>query len=279
MRLSIITVNLNNALGLAKTIASIEAQKTLSFEHIVIDGLSTDDSLKVLESGCYKEFSLKDNFQKIYISEKDSGIYNAMNKGLSLASGEFIMFLNSGDTLKSKDTLDLIAGSREDYDVLYGGISTVDHQYNVMPKFNHHHPWTPYLHLPFHPAYICRTDLFRSLGGFNERYKLVADIDAIERTLRLARRIKRLDASLVIFDLGGVSSKKEIYPIILRERMTLPAPQYSNYFSGLVKANCPKLEPLKFVGVGSRGQLWIYISLLSLWYQFRELFRTRQLYD
>jgi len=222
---------------------------------------------------------LKENSKKLYISEKDSGIYNAMNKGLSLANGKFIMFLNSGDTLKSKDTLNLIAGSQDDYDVLYGGISTVRHPHNVMPNFNHQHPWTPYLHLPFHPAYICETDLLRGLGGFNERYKLVADIDAIERTLRSARKIKRIDASLVIFDLGGVSSKKENYPLILRERMTLPAPKNSDYFSGLVRANCSALESLKLVGVGSRGQLWIYISILRLWYSFRELFSNRQSHD
>jgi glycosyltransferase involved in cell wall biosynthesis len=279
MRLSIITVNLNNSHGLAKTLASIETQQALSFEHIVIDGLSTDGSLEVLESRCYKRFSWNENSLKVYLSEKDSGIYNAMNKGLSLASGKLIMFLNSGDTLKTNGILKLITDSQEDYDVIYGGISTAKHPYNVMPNFNHQHPWTPYLHLPFHPAYICETDLLRDLGGFNERYKLVADIDAIERTLRSARKIKRLDASLVIFDLGGVSSKKENYPIILRERMALPAHPKSNYFSGLVKANCPALESLKFLGVGSRGQLWIYISIISLWYLFRELFRNRQSHD
>ena len=98
MILSIITINRNNAAGLEKTMRSVAAQTFVDFEYIVIDGASTDESVKVIRS---LEASFGDRIK--WISEPDKGIYNAMNKGIRMASGEYLQFLNSGDTLVSDD--------------------------------------------------------------------------------------------------------------------------------------------------------------------------------
>ena len=91
MKLSIITVNLNNAVGLKKTICSVINQTFLDIEYIIIDGGSLDGSLEII-----KEYEKKITY---WVSEPDSGIYNAMNKGIMHANGEYLQFLNSGDWL------------------------------------------------------------------------------------------------------------------------------------------------------------------------------------
>ena len=95
--LSIITINYNNAFGLRKTLSSVAGQSFKNYEHIIIDGLSTDDSKNVIE-----EFLKNEDYAhhvSFWCSEKDSGIYNAMNKGILHASGKYLLMLNSGDEL------------------------------------------------------------------------------------------------------------------------------------------------------------------------------------
>jgi len=98
-KLSIITINLNNQKGLQKTIESVLSQTCSDYEYIIIDGGSTDGSIDII----------KKHADKIshWISEPDHGIYNAMNKGISVANGELICFLNSGDEYKSRNSLDI----------------------------------------------------------------------------------------------------------------------------------------------------------------------------
>ena len=98
MILSIITINRNNAAGLEKTMRSVASQIGGDFEYVVIDGASTDGSVEVIHS-CEATFGERMK----WISEPDKGIYNAMNKGIGMATGDYLQFLNSGDTLVSDD--------------------------------------------------------------------------------------------------------------------------------------------------------------------------------
>src|SRR5438552_2810029 len=109
-QLSIITVNLNNAEGLEKTIQSVIRQQFSDYEYIIIDGASADGSVEVI-----KKFSDKISN---WVSEKDSGIYNAMNKGIRLAAGNYLLFLNSGDTLCENSTARLFQPDLFD-DIIY----------------------------------------------------------------------------------------------------------------------------------------------------------------
>ena len=115
MTVSIITINYNNNLGLIKTISSVIAQTFKNFEFIVIDGGSNDGSVE----------TIKENSDIIdyWVSEKDKGIYHAMNKGVAQASGDFLLMLNSGDSLASFDTLSDVFKDKEYSDsILYGNI-------------------------------------------------------------------------------------------------------------------------------------------------------------
>ena len=97
MKLSIITINRNNAAGLEKTMKSVAAQTFKEFEYIIVDGASRDDSVEMIKR-YQSEFT-----QLKWVSEPDSGIYNAMNKGIQMASGDYIQILNSGDCLAADD--------------------------------------------------------------------------------------------------------------------------------------------------------------------------------
>ena len=113
-KVSIITVNYNNNEGLQKTFDSVFAQTYVDFDYLVIDGGSNDGSRELIESN-------KDKLA-YWLSEKDRGIYDAMNKGIDNAKGEYLLFLNSGDYLYNKDVLREVAESGLDADIVYGDI-------------------------------------------------------------------------------------------------------------------------------------------------------------
>ena len=114
LKLSIITINLNNASGLRKTIESVVSQSSREFEYIVIDGGSIDGSIDVI-----KEFEDRITY---WISEPDNGIYHAMNKGIRAAQGEYCQFLNSGDWLYASDVIEKMINTLPDCSIYYGNM-------------------------------------------------------------------------------------------------------------------------------------------------------------
>lgn len=112
MKFSIITINYNNVKGLEQTILSVIEQTYHDFEYIVIDGGSTDGSVEVIKK--------YEKFLTFWVSEKDSGIYNAMNKGIRHATGEYLNFMNSGDTFYDSEVLCNIEKQLDDYDIVVG---------------------------------------------------------------------------------------------------------------------------------------------------------------
>lgn len=107
--LSIVTINYNNAEGLKKTLASVAAQTVTEFEHVVVDGASTDGS-----AGIIREYAASASYPVRWVSEPDKGIYNAMNKGLRMASGEYVQVLNSGDIYANEHVVaDMIEAMRK----------------------------------------------------------------------------------------------------------------------------------------------------------------------
>lgn len=128
MKLSIITVNLNNRDGLQKTIDSVVSQTFRDFEWIVIDGGSTDGSKELIEQYA-GHFSY-------WVSEPDKGIYNAMNKGIKVAKGEYLQFLNSGDCLYDNEVLEKFIQRSNTEDVIYGNAVIVDSQGNEISRWN-----------------------------------------------------------------------------------------------------------------------------------------------
>lgn len=165
MRISVITVNRNDCPGLRKTIESVVAQTVAPFEFVVIDGASTDGSAELLsEYGKYISYG---------ISEPDKGIYNAMNKGLAQAHGDYCIFMNSGDCFASADVLEKIAASGADADIICGDAVIL-----TEPVGRKVHPEEITMKFLFessicHQAAFIKRDLLAC--GFDESLKIVAD--------------------------------------------------------------------------------------------------------
>jgi glycosyltransferase involved in cell wall biosynthesis len=175
--LSIITVNLNDKEGLDKTISSVVAQTFSNYEFIVIDGGSSDDSPEII-----KKFVEKITFS---VSQKDNGPYDAMNKGIAKASGDFCLFLNAGDIFCDSHVLENIFNRDFSEDIIYGNMMFDSGNGICVPglmpeKISVHQMLTDTL---WHPTSFIRRSLFQKFGMYNTEYKIVADYEFFFRTI------------------------------------------------------------------------------------------------
>ena len=168
MKLSIITINFNDHAGLDKTIQSVINQTFRDFEYIVIDGASTDGSVDVI-----KKYADKLTH---WVSEPDTGIYNAMNKGTRIAQGEYCLYLNSGDFLAADDVLEKVFNYNFSEDIVSCICNNFDEKHEwlkVPPKdvslFTFVGGSLP------HPTSLIKRELLNRLGGYNESYRIISD--------------------------------------------------------------------------------------------------------
>lgn len=169
MKLSIITVNLNNRDGLKKTIDSVVCQTFKNFEWIIIDGGSTDGSKELIEK--YSEhFSY-------WVSEPDKGIYNAMNKGICVAKGEYVLHLNSGDILYNENSLNNVISNKLESDIIFFSIIHEKPQFTFIEKSPEQITarYLFYNTLPHSGSSLIRKELFKSVGIYNEQLKIASD--------------------------------------------------------------------------------------------------------
>lgn len=213
MKLSIITINRNNAAGLEKTMQSVATQIFKEFEYIVIDGASTDGSVEVVKKYEPQFVCLK------WISESDKGIYNAMNKGLHMASGDYIQILNSADCLASDDVTERMLSALDKAgkpSILYGnmvkcfpdGRKLVDRcfagqEITMLGMFTGT--------LNHDPAYI-RRELFEKYGYYDETLKIVSDWKWYLQAIILGgEKPQYVDMNVTLFDMTGISeTNKEL---------------------------------------------------------------------
>ena len=213
MKLSIITINRNNATGLEKTLQSVALQTFKEFEYIIIDGASTDGSVEVIEKFESRFAQLK------WVSEPDTGIYNAMNKGVRMASGDYIQFLNSADCLASEDVNErmLVALGEADYpSILYGNMVKCfpDGRRLVDKSFAGQEITMLGMYtgtLNHDPTYI-RRDLFAKYGFYDESLKIVSDWKWYLQAIILGNeKPYYVDMNVTLFDMSGISeSNKEL---------------------------------------------------------------------
>lgn len=201
-KLSIITINYNNASGLRKTIESVVDQTSQDFEYIVIDGGSTDGSVEVIEQ-------FKDRIT-YWISEPDKGIYHAMNKGIVKAQGDFCQFLNSGDWLWKEDVTEKVLADLPDCSIVYGNKIR---EYNGKPKIEKSYEGKPitlldlYQSTLFHACAYIKRSLFGKYGLYDESLKIVADWKFYLITVGLHNeKVIYRDINMVWFDTNGISS-------------------------------------------------------------------------
>lgn len=234
---SIITCTYNAESVLQRTLDSVLEQTYSHVEHIIVDGASTDATLDMVEA--YKQKSdAEDWCHEVRVkSEPDRGLYNAMNKGIQRATGQYVLFLNAGDTFPSADTLELVAESvgegEEPPAVLYGDTDVVDDE----GRFLRHRRLSPPRRLTWrsfmkgmlvcHQAFYARTDLAKATP-YDLHYRFSADVDWCIRIMRLARRrrlpMRNVGAVVVNFLDGGMTTTN--HRASLKERFHVMAHHY-----------------------------------------------------
>ncbi len=245
MKLSLITINYNNAEGLRKTIESVLAQTFTDFEYIIVDGASTDGSLSILKDEVSKLTSpsgdgvsafcetkdgdaisrCAENIEKGWrytsewlkiVSEPDKGIYNAMNKGIRMASGEYLLFLNSCDTLAERMTLEQVFAQEFTEDLVYG------YQWDDIDgrRVEELCLDVPYItfdtlrnsHIP-HQSLFIRREVFMQHELYREEYRIISDW-AFEMLaiFKWNCTIRRIPTFVAVYDTQGISSDNDKVP-------------------------------------------------------------------
>lgn len=222
LKLSIITINYNNAEGLNRTIKSIINQTYKEFEYIIIDGHSNDQSTEIIKS--YQ------NYIDYWISEPDSGIYNAMNKGIKQAKGEYLLFINSGDTLTDQSSLFSVINDVYDEDLVYFNLNVINDTNNEYTTKT----YPPKLDFKYfiedslpHMATFIKKQKLINYGYYEENMKIISDwaffIDAI---CILNYSYRWVDKSFSVFNIGGISSLPQNFSLLREEKNKHIAEKY-----------------------------------------------------
>lgn len=209
MKISIVTATYNSGKTLRDTMESVLNQTYGDIEHIIIDGDSKDDTMDIV-----KEFEPKYKGRLKYISERDKGIYDAMNKGIGIASGEVVGILNSDDFLSFNYVIEIIAStlSNNELDAVYGDIHFVNDndkkkcvRYYSSSAFR---PWMMRLGFqPAHPSFYCKKAIYEKYGVFDINFKVAADFENLLRLIYLNRiRSRYIPLDCVTMRTGGAST-------------------------------------------------------------------------
>ena len=211
MKLSIITINLNNAEGLAKTIESVREQTFHDFEYIVIDGGSNDNSYEVIEKNA--------NIINYWVSEPDAGIYNAMNKGIVKATAEYVIFMNSGDKFIHNNTLQNVFSKEHSSDLLAGNIVIAGKRTKMKKKIPHKITFYHFIvSTIWHQATFTKRSLFYEIGLYDEELKICSDWKfAILALIKYNKSIEILNEDIALMDAAGVSGSDEAIARIKEE--------------------------------------------------------------
>lgn len=194
-----------------QSVESVRMQDYPNIEHLIIDGASMDGTIDLL-----KEMKVN------YISEPDTGVYNAFNKGIKKSKGKYIAFLNSDDFYSRKDAVSLSVNALEKRNAdfsfaCYEIIELENNKSSVVPV-----RWdTGFVAMPSgHPTVFSRKYMLETLGGFDESYRIISDFDLITRALLKGFRAVEIPQSIATFRLGGLTSSSA-YSIVLRERLRI----------------------------------------------------------
>lgn len=209
MKISIITATYNSAETVRNTFDSVLNQTYKDIEYIVVDGLSKDNTVEII-----KEYAEKFEGKMRYISEKDRGLYDAMNKGLAMATGDIVGILNSDDFYTSNNILEIVANNFEEgeIDAVYGDIHFVNS--NDLTKCVRYYSSAIFSRrlmrfgfMPAHPSFYCKREVYEKYGAFNTKYKIAADFDSLFRFIYIKKiRTRYIKRDFVTMRTGGVST-------------------------------------------------------------------------
>lgn len=223
-KLSIITVNYNDLNGLKKTVQSVRTQTSQEFEHIIIDGGSTDASVEYIKKH-------QDSFS-YWVSEPDKGVYNAMNKGIEQASGEYLLFLNAGDHFRNEQSLQRALTHLSGEHIIYFNLHVVEGSRDFTKTYPSRLSFSYFVEdtLP-HPATFIKKTAFAKAGTYREDFKIVSDwkffIDAI---CRYQLSYKKVSDTITTFYIGGMSSDPKNYDLKNNERTEVLSKEYTAFY-------------------------------------------------
>lgn len=221
-KLSVITIVYNNVKDIERTMRSVLDQTYPNIEYIIVDGASTDGTKDII-------YNYKSRLAQ-FISEPDKGIYDAMNKGLRLATGDYVLFMNSGDELYAPETVKEVFETAASADIYYGETEMFNEKWESLGQRRHcapeHFNWKSFkygMSISHQAIYVKRN----IAGPFNLKYRYSSDIDWIIRAAKNASSIVNTHMYVAKYLVGGISKKKHLAS--LKERFRI----FTRYY-GLV---------------------------------------------
>ena len=203
MTISIITISFNAKSTIEKTLQSVANQSYKNIEHIIVDGGSIDNTIEICNS--YSHIS------KI-ISEQDKGVYDAFNKGLKIATGDIVGFLNADDTFYSENSIqDIVEAFKQNsVDIVYGNLNYINEEGKIIRNWISR-PYKKGLvnkaWMPAHPTFYCKKDIYDRLGDYNDSFKIAGDFELCLRFLEINNIPSYyLNKKLVNMLVGGISN-------------------------------------------------------------------------
>jgi glycosyltransferase involved in cell wall biosynthesis len=239
--ISIVTVSYNSKGTIIDTIRSVLSQTYPDIEYIVIDGSSSDGTIELIKS-------FGDKIQK-FVSEPDKGIYDAINKGIRLSTGNIIGILNSDDFFYSDNVIQKVVDAfhRDNIDAVYGDVQFVDPvNTSKIVRYYSSKQFKPtkfkFGFMPAHPSFYVKRELFGKLGSYKTDYKIAADFELLARFMYVNQiRCKYIEMPFVSMRTGGVSNKSILSNIILNKEIARACKEngihtnyiniYSKYFT------------------------------------------------
>ena len=218
MNISIITASYNSGKTIRHTVESVLRQTYPDFEYIVVDGGSTDNSIDIV-----KDYQVAFKGRLKWISEKDKGIYDAMNKGIRMATGDVVGILNSDDFYTDENVLQTVADNFQNYsvDAVYGDIHFVrDADLGKCVRYYSSRLFSPFWlrfgFMPAHPSFYCKREVFDKAGLYSLDYKIGADYEMMVRLFKKHKIVaKYIAKDFVTMRTGGASNSNA------RSRLTL----------------------------------------------------------
>ncbi|TBR19259.1 MAG: glycosyltransferase [Chitinophagaceae bacterium] len=207
MKISIITVCYNSSKTIEKTIQSVLAQTYKNIEYIIVDGLSNDGTIEIIKK-------YKSKITKI-ILEKDKGMYDALNKGFAISSGNIVGILNADDRFAANDIIEKIANhfiQNKNTDCIIGDIAFVDkNNPNKISRYYSSKNFKPskfaWGFMPAHPTFYCKTKYFNKLGGYKIEFDIASDYELLIRFLKVHNlKFDYLNLLMVLMNKGGKST-------------------------------------------------------------------------
>lgn len=228
MKISLITVCFDSEKTIEDTLKSVLNQNYENYEYIIVDGLSKDNTINII-----KKYENKFNGKLKYISEYDNGLYDAMNKGINLVTGDVIGILNSDDVLYDENVFKLIDKSfDQNVDGIYSNLVLMNDDFTIITRNFKSKKMTKKkgFHPP-HPTLYLKKNIYNKYGKYNTKYKIAADLDFMYRIINNNVNLKYIDSCFVKMRTGGASTNglkgyynnfKESYKVLKNNKRKFP---------------------------------------------------------